>query len=138
MAPHSQIGKGKFTIVPPTPKVISGRGLSHRKSDKRQLAVMAANAADGLTVVTLTEKQVADMFGVSVTYVRIARSLSLGKRAAILHGSDQTSFATLMPNGTKSTKKVNTDITDVELIEAVRCVGVTRVLNAAVAVEAAE
>lgn len=138
MAVHSQNGNGGAVILPPLARVISGRGLSHRKLDKRQLAVMAANAYDGQLMVVPTMKHCAGMFGVSVTYVRLALGFSPDKREAILRGLDPTSFATLLIRKTGKTKVINTEITDAELIEAVRVIGTNRVLNAAVAVEAAE
>jgi hypothetical protein len=137
MAFHSTNGNGGAVILPPTPKVLTGRSLAHRRLDKRQRAILAANVLDKLTVFDPSQKQIAEMFGVSVVYVQLACGLSPGKREAILRGWDKTPFAALMPkSGTM--KVINSKITDRELVKAVRTIGVERVLTAAVAAEAAE
>jgi hypothetical protein len=109
--------------------------------NKRQRACHAANVIEGLTVITLTQKLVAAILGVSQPYVNFARTLPPGQRQAILCGLDSTPFTTLMKpvnNGIKPGKTLRTDITDAELVKAVRQIGVNRVLNAAIAAEAAE
>jgi hypothetical protein len=119
--------------------MITGRSLVHRQLDKRQRACLAADVIDGLTTIDPTQRQVADLLGVSLAYVRIARGLSPGKRTAILRAWDSTPFAALAHKpATVSTKVINSRITDADLVKAVRAVGVNRVLDAAVAAEAAE
>jgi hypothetical protein len=127
-------GNGGAVILPPTPKVIHGRSLAHRQLDKRQLACLAADVIEGATVIVLTQKQIADLFGVSVVYIQHARRLDPGKRAAIVRGWDPTSFATLA-----SRRKVRAlpapDLNQLDLEELIRVVGVDRALEAAAAVE---
>jgi hypothetical protein len=139
----SQNGNGAaVAILPPTTKTITGASLVHRRLSKTQRAVLAADVIDGLARYVQTNQQVATAFGVSQTYIDIARKLPPGKREAILRGWDPTSFAELMhPPRQLSlampvipTVKV---ITDTDLENLVRCVGTERLINAAVAVERA-
>jgi hypothetical protein len=131
---HSQNGNGGAIILPPTPKVISGRSLAHRQWDKRQRACLAADVIEGLTTITPTQIQVAALLGVSPAYVQIAHKLDPGKRAAIQRGWDSTSFATLT-----SRRKILAlpapDIDQTDLENLIRVVGVDRALEAAAAVE---
>jgi hypothetical protein len=76
--------------------VLSGRGLAHRHLNKRQRAVLAADVVDGIVTVQLSAKQVAQLLAVSVPYLALAQQLSPKKRAAILSGKDDTSFAGLL------------------------------------------
>jgi hypothetical protein len=103
---------------------------------------LAADILDGVVRLNPSQKQLASIFGVSVTYVAIARKLTPGKRAAILRGWDySTSFAELMTPRPVALPapdpKVifNTEISDTELENLVRVAGTERVLAAAVAVE---
>jgi hypothetical protein len=137
MVLHSTNGNGGAVILPPTPKVIRGRSLAHKRLDKRQGACLAADVIEGLTVITPTQAQVATMCGVSLAYVRIALGIPPGKRAAILRGWDSTPFAALITK-TGTTKVINTKITDTALVKAIRAIGTERVLNAAVVAETAE
>jgi hypothetical protein len=121
-------GNGGATLIPPTPtKVIDGRALAHRHLNKRQRACLAANLYDGLTRIVPTQRQVADMCGVSLSYVRLALALPPGMR---------------VPANVRlrhvSTKAVNHAITDSELVAAIRKIGIDRVLAAACTAEAAE
>jgi hypothetical protein len=140
MGLHHHNGNGGAFILPPTPKVIHGASLAHRHLNARQRAVLAADALDGLVRYVPTQNQTAAEFGVSVPYITAARRLSPDQRAAILQGSDSTSFAELIQPRQRRLKLLtpNLAITDDELVKAVRAVGVNRVLDAAVAAEAAE
>jgi hypothetical protein len=127
MANFSPNGNGKaVTILPPTTKVLDGRSLAHRHLTKRQRACLAANICDGLTRIVPTQRQVADMCGVSLSYVRLALTLHPDVRVP----------ANVRPR--VSTKVVNHAITDSELVTAIRKIGVDRVLSAACMAEAAE
>ena len=77
-------------------RVLSGRGLVHRKLDKRQLACVAANAAEGQTRIDLSVAQLVAALNVSRPYIDLARSFSPEKRQAIIDGLDGTSFAALL------------------------------------------
>ena len=133
MAYSIKNGNGGAAIVPPTP-IITGHSLVHRDLNKRQLAILCANVVDGMALYIPTQKQIADTLGVSVRYVEIARGLSPLRRAAILKGWDQTSFAELSPPRQLALKMIK-PVTDTELENLARAVGVERMLNAAAAVE---
>jgi len=128
MALLSHNGNGRAEIHPPAPKVIDGRALAHRDLTKRQRAVLAANIYDGWARINPTQRQVADMCGVSLSYVRIALALHPDVRAP----------ANMRPRPRVSAKVVNLAVTDSDLVKAIRAIGVNRVLDAAVAAEAAE
>jgi hypothetical protein len=138
MALQDANGNGGAVILPPTPKVITGQSLVHRRLDKRQRAVLAADVSDGLVRFAPSQKQLADIFGVSIPYIELARKLSPGKRQAILRGWDPMSFAAPKTGTSMSVKVINSTLTDDELVKTIRAVGVNRVLEAAVAAEAAE
>jgi hypothetical protein len=140
MALLSLNGNGGASNPPPTPKVLYGASLAHRHLNARQRAVLAADALDGLVRFAPTQNQVAAAFGVSVPYIMAARRLSPDQRATILQGSDSTSFAELIQPRQRRLKLrlPNFAITNDELVRAVRAVGVNRVLDAAIAAEAAE
>ena len=87
---------GKGAAIPETSKVITGASLVHRHLDKRQKAVLAANVIDGPARFVPTNRQVSDIFGVSMSYIDAARRLSPNKRKAILTGRDLTSFVVLL------------------------------------------
>jgi hypothetical protein len=106
---------------------LSGRGLPYRRFDARQRACLAANAHDEL-IIKPSIHWLARAFQVSRMYIALALKLSPERRQAIIEGRDTTSFITLL--------KAN--IPDTELITFVRTIGVSRVLDAAVVVEAAE
>jgi hypothetical protein len=135
----SQNGNGGALLLPPLTKTIGGRGLARRKLDQRQKACLVADVLAGLTVFTPSQKQLADLFGVSVVYVETARRLAPGKREAILRGWDPTSFAELLRPQRQLRLKLPTpncaSITNLQLEHVIRAVGVERVLEAAVAVE---
>jgi hypothetical protein len=89
-------GHGTAILPPTTQKVITGASIVHRQLDKRQRAILAADVLDGMVRLDPSQKQLAQIFGVSVVYVAIARKLSPGKRVAILRKWDPTPFTELM------------------------------------------
>jgi hypothetical protein len=123
-------------------RTLSGRGLLHRRWDKRQLGCVAANAADGLIDIDWAITQLAAALKVSRGYIDLARTLSPEKRHAIIDGRDQTSFAALLkaPPALPAPKQVNGNgkCDDAEIVAIVRKYGSGRVLDACVAVEAAQ
>jgi hypothetical protein len=132
---HSYTNGGPVaaTLLPPIPtQTIVGAGLANRHLDKRQRAVLAADVLDGTMRLNPSQKQLADIFGVSVVYIAIAQKLSPGRRAAILRGWDPTPFTELMPRRSAMLPAPN-----LQLEHVIRAVGVERVLEAAVAVESA-
>ena len=128
--------------------VLSGRALVHRKLDKRQLACIAANAAEGQTRIDWSVAQLVAALKVSRAYVDLARSFSSGKRQAIIDGLDETSFAALLkapelqqlaiPAPKRRILVNGKSIDDVTLLAVVRNAGVERTLQAVTAVGAAE
>jgi hypothetical protein len=131
---------------PARPRVWSGRGLSHRQLDARQKGCVAAEVRAGRVAIELSLKQLAAILGVSMTYIVVAEKLSPEKRQAIIEGDDVTSFAPLLnppllalpaPHP-KMPRHFTPMVDDAELIDFVRVIGIPRVLEAAVAVEAAE
>lgn len=128
-------GNGGATAV----RTISGRGLVHRHLDKRQLACLAADVRADLAIIRHTDRQLADIFGVSVTYIVAAAKLSSEKRKAILKGWDPTSFAELLnpPATVLALPAPNTPVSDAELAYVIRAAGLDRTLAVAIAVEGA-
>jgi hypothetical protein len=87
-----------------------------------------------------TTSLLANMLQVSPAYIAVARRMSPAKRAAILSGSDRTSFVPLVnstPTFLLPAPKAVNGAGDAELEKLVRKVGVGRVLDAAIAVERA-
>ena len=129
-------------------RVLSGRGLVHRKLDKRQLACVAANAAEGQTRIDLSVAQLVAALNVSRSYIDLARSFSPEKRQAIIDGLDGTSFAALLktpelqqlaiPTSRRRVVVNGKSIDDATLLAVVRNAGIERTLQAAMAVEAAK
>jgi hypothetical protein len=120
--------------------VITGVSLVHRRLSKAQRAVLAANVIDGLARYVPTNQQVYADFGVSQPYVDIARRLTPQRREAILQGEDRTSFATLVnpPRQMSLAMPVIPNmrvITDADLEQMIRAVGLERALAVAVQVE---
>jgi hypothetical protein len=89
MRMHITNGNGSATAAP---RVLNGRGLAHRHANKRQRAVLAAELADGHAIVQLSIGQLAELLGVSRSYVDAARKLTPEKRRAILSGWDSVCF----------------------------------------------
>jgi hypothetical protein len=125
---------------------LSGAGLVHRHLDKRQLACVAANVDEELIRVKWSIAQLAAAFKVSRVYIDLARTFSPEKRQAIIDGRDQTSFAALLaPNAQlalplpkQSTNGNGESINDAEIVALVLKYGTGRILDACVAVEAAQ
>jgi hypothetical protein len=128
---------GFATLLPPIPtRTIVGAGLANCHLDKRQRACLAADVIDGLVTFIPSQKQLADLLGVSVPYINVARRLSAGKRTAILRGWDSTSFTDLVCPQQRQLLAPNcASITNLQLEHVIRAVGVDRALEAAVAVE---
>ena len=82
-----------------------------------------------------TASQLAHMLHVAPSYVAVARKLSPATRLAIVDGTDTSSFMAMLR---KTNGHGNSVINDLKLLDLVRTVGVTRVLDAACLVEAAE
>jgi hypothetical protein len=129
-------------------RVLSGRGLVHRKLDKRQLACVAANAAEGQTRIDWSVAQLVAALKVSRVYIDLARSFSPEKRQAIIDGLDGTSFAALLkapelqqlaiPASKRRVVVNGRSIDDATLLAVVRNAGIERTLQAAMAVEAVQ
>jgi hypothetical protein len=114
--------------------VISGRALAHRRLNARQRAAMAAQLLEQEVVIDFSASQVAQLMGVSLPYVQAARQLSPEKREAIADGRDSTSFANLLSPAIKP-MALPKPVTDLELTDLVRSVGIERVLAIACQVE---
>jgi hypothetical protein len=135
---HSYIGNGHGTaILPPIPtKTILGAGIANRHLDARQKACLAADVLDGLVTFIPSQKQLADLLGVSVPYINVARKLSPGKRVAILKGRDSTSFEGLVHPQHRQLLVPNcASITNSYLETVIRAVGIDRTLEVAIGVE---
>lgn len=117
---------------------ISGRGLSHRHLDARQKACWAVEVRTKRASIELSLKQLAAILDVSVTYIAAAEKLSAEMRAAIIAGHDKTSFAPLLNPPPLALPAPKPTVSDPEVIDFVRSVGIARVIEAACAVEAAE
>jgi hypothetical protein len=124
---------------------LSGRGVVHRHLDKRQLACIGANVADGLIMFEPSIAQLAAALKVNRVYIDLARTLSPEKRAAIIAGRDATSFVALLkpispqlPPWASASNGNGESVDDTEIIAIVRKYGTGRVLDACVAVEAAQ
>jgi hypothetical protein len=132
-------GSGTAILPPITTRTITGASLSHRQLDARQKAVLAADVLNGTVAFSPSQKQLADLLGVSVTYIVAARKLSPSKRTAILKGWDPTSFADLVHSQRQMRLKLLApncaSITNLQLEHVIRAVGVERALEAAVQVE---
>jgi hypothetical protein len=88
---HNTNGNGS-AIAAPRVRVLNGRGIAHRRPNKRRRAVLAAELADGHAIVQLSIGQLAGLFGVSRTYIDKARKLTPEMRREILVGPDSTAF----------------------------------------------
>ena len=134
-------------------RVLSGRSLVHRKLDARQLACVAANAAEGQTRIDWSVAQLVAALKVSRHYIDLARTLPVERRQAIIDGRDHTSFAAMLKAPEPQLEQLElafpapkhsdngngkSIIDDATLIAVVRNCGIERTLQAAMAVEAAE
>ena len=118
-------GTGSSTAPP---RVLNGRGISHRHPDKRRRAVLAAELADGRAIVQLSIAQLVELLGVSRTYIEVARRLTPEKRWAILSGQDDTSFAAL--SGPQAPRLASAPVNDDALVQLARSVGPERLFSA--------
>ena len=136
---HSYISGGPqaATLLPPIPtRTIVGAGLANRRLDKCQRACLAADVLDGIVMFSPSQKQLADLLGVSVPYINAARRLLPGKRAAILKGWDPTSFTDLVHPQHRQLLVPNcASITNSYLETVIRAVGIDRTLEVAIGVE---
>jgi hypothetical protein len=114
--------------------VISGRALAHRRLNARRRAAIAAQLLEQEVVIDFSARQVAQLMGVSLPYIQAARQLSSATREAIANGRDSTSFANLLPPAIKP-MALPKPVTDLELADIVRDVGLERVLAIACQVE---
>jgi hypothetical protein len=118
-------------------RVVSGRGLRHRRLDARQRAAIAADILAGEIALRPSIRQLAALFDVSEVYIRLARELSSGKRRAIANGLDQTSFALLLkPPVEQPALPAPKLVSDEQLAAAIRAVGIDHTLEIAASVEA--
>jgi hypothetical protein len=108
---------------------LSGRGVVHRHLDKRQLACIGANVADGLTNLELSIAQLTAALKVSRGYIDLARTLSPEKRQAIIEGRDQTSFVGLL-KAPQQLALPSTNGRSDDLVAVVRKYGAERVFDA--------
>ena len=116
---------------------IKGAGIANRCADKRQLAALAAAVLEGDTAFTPSLRQLAQLFGVNSTYVTLARQFSPAKRKAIIAGEDTTTSFTALLHAPKTQLALPAPkvVTDEALKEIVRVAGISRTLDAAIAVE---
>jgi hypothetical protein len=115
------------------PPVLSGLALAHRKLDARQRAAIAAQAYEAEIGIDLSLRQLCMLLGVSAPYVRVARSLSPEKRAAIAGGSDPASFVPLLAS--PKLPALPAPVSDAKLAEVIRDAGLDRILAVAIEVE---
>ena len=129
--------------------VWSGRGLLHRRLNKRLLACIGANVLDGSAKIDWSVAQMAAVLKVNRVYLDLAGSFSPAKRRAIIDGRDPQSFVALLKGRNpqlslpmsmpkQSTNGNGESINDAEIVALVRKYGTHRVLDACVAVEAAQ
>lgn len=122
--------------------VLSGRGLAHHNYNKRQVACLAANVHVELRAFKPSLNWLSRLFGVSQPYISAALRLSPEQRTAIINGPDSTSFVSLLkapePRLALPKPKATENDDPDELIAVVRKYGTGRVLDACVAIEAAE
>ena len=117
----------------------SGHGLARHQYDKRQLACLAANVRVELAAFKPSVNWLSRLFGVCQPYIAAALKLSPERRQAIIEGRDKSSFVALLKAPERRLAlPVPTAVDDSRIIEFVRTVGVTRVLDAAVMIEAAQ
>jgi hypothetical protein len=116
---------------------IKGRGIACRHATKRQLACLAASIAEGDTSFVPSMQQLATLFGVSTAYINVAKKLSPAARKAVIEGTISVDFPVLLSQlATIVALPAPRLVSDVELEAIVRQAGITRVLDAAVSVEA--
>src|SRR5262245_32678425 len=97
------------------PGVVNGRGIAHRHPDKRRRAVLAAELADGRAIVQLSIGQLAELLGVSRTYVDKARKLTPETRREILSGRNISFRAFPRPSAPRFASPALAEIPDESL-----------------------
>jgi len=116
-------------------RTISGAGLSQlrRRMTAVERAVLAAEIIDGRVILQgLTTRTVADLTGSNLAYVHAALSLSVNEREQVLNGTRSL----IEPAEVRSRPPMDwARFGQLELVEAVKQIGVDRVLDAAVAAE---
>lgn len=117
-------------------RVVKGHSLVHCKLDARQRAAIAAQILEGDVAIRLSTRQLAQLVGVSVPYVAAAKQLSPAKRQAIASGRDSMSFAALLKPPTKPLA-LPKPVSDTQLVDIIKGVGIDRVLTIACEVEQA-
>jgi hypothetical protein len=126
------------TVVKPA---IAGRYLAHNHLNLVERAFLALDIATGAKPVTkLTLTQAAHLARVSISSARMAKRRQT-ERAAILAGYvplNPPPSSTPKTNGRTTLPVLNGKIDDSAVVAFVRHIGVERVLEAAVAVEAAQ
>jgi hypothetical protein len=127
-------GHSAATIFPPTTAVLTGASLAHRRLDKRQRAVLAADIFDGQRYLP-SKKELVHLFGVSLPYIEIALRLTPDLRRAILNGRSTVSFVDLARSPRQLKLPMCASITNQQLEHVIRIAGVERALAAACAVE---
>jgi hypothetical protein len=119
-----------------TPTVVTGRFLAHNHLNPIARSFLAVDLYEGVKLPTeLTMTQAAYLARVNVTYAWLAKRRQKERRAI------EAGLIPLVParfSTPKALPVIRVEIADAELVDLVRVVGVSRVLDAAVSVEAAE
>ncbi len=120
------------------PRVISGRSLVHRKLGAPQKAAIAAGILNGDVAIKLSMRQLAQLVGVSVPYIRAASQLSSEVRRSIADDEGSLSFTCLLKSSFKPLALPKPVIvTDEKLSNIIKTAGIDRVLALACEVETA-
>jgi hypothetical protein len=135
MAPHYQLLEPAAMPVPS----LTGRYLAHNQESRVVRAFLAADLHSGAKqLVKPTMVQSAFLAGVNRAYAHWAAK-RLAKRAEIEAGLiPLVPPSVLKANGTMLPASITGFVTDSDVFDFVRSVGINRVLDAAVAVEAAQ
>jgi len=126
---------GSTTSIP----TITGASLAHRNLTPSQLAVLAAEIADGFIRFEPTLGQIATMLGVSPGYMAQARKLTQLQRESVFKGwrSIGELLECIPPALPKPVVVDLASLTNMQLENVVRAVGIDRILNAASVVDQA-
>lgn len=119
-----------------TPRVISGCSLVHRKLGAPQKAAIAAGILNGEVAIKLSMRQLAQLVGVSVPYIRAASQLSSEARRSIEDDEGSLSFTNLIKPSSKPSA-LPKPISDTRLVSIIRDAGIDRTLAAACQVDVA-
>jgi hypothetical protein len=129
---------GNSDAVAIAPRALFGRSLVHRHLSKRQRACLAADVLDEGLRFKPSTRQLSVVFGVSVPYIDRARKLSAARRDEILSGRDVTTSFVAKSHASRLPRLGSNggcSISDAELLNVARLVGVDRMLTAAAAAE---